>query len=160
MSSCLIEEKDLSLVSYDTKMPVRLWTLSYTNHRTCLPGAVPRTSATTVAPGISSSPQELQGILKDVFTTNHIFSSVLPQSSSRSKINLTKKKDTSLRDKVVFGCSDSETTIWGKRKEAAVLNLALSVKTQTSCSYLQVLICLSIANRFHCRWVPSFGQLE
>lgn len=57
-----------------------------------------------------------------------LFSFVLLQSSSRCKINSTKKKDASLRDKSSsFGCSDSEMLIGGKRKEAAVLNLAPSV---------------------------------
>lgn len=76
-------------------------------------------------------PNTSEASSRGLFTTNHIFfTSVLPQSSGRCKLNSTKKTDASLRDKSsCFGCSDSVMVIWGKRKKAAVLNLAPSVET-------------------------------
>lgn len=96
---------------------------------TCLPATVPQAMLPTQPQAQAPLPKTTGASSKGMFSTNPIFSSGLPQSFSRWKINSTKKK---LRNKSsCFGCSDSEMIIWGMRKEAAVLNLALSVEIWT-----------------------------
>lgn len=151
MLSFLIMEKAFFFMLYNKKMPIRLWTQSYTVCPICLqqchrPVSLPQPQAQAQIPTASKASS------RGVFATSRNFSSSVQSEEKKTQVFLRFSLLADIRQWRQHLIEAQIKQFWlfrqqdvnlGKVKETLVCNLAWSVETQTSCHYLNMLICLS-----------------